>query len=447
MLKLAMEPYVLGTAFTEASASASLPRQSSPLPPLQLQLQLINLTTNLVSLDMGLFAGARYRGDFEDRLKAVLKEVIVSNGQIVLFHTLVGAGVNDGAIDAGNLLKRIRRRGELQCIGATTLNEYRKYIEKDPVLERRFRQVFCDQPSVEDTISILHGLRDRYELHHGVKISDVALVSAAVLADRYITKRFLPDKEKASEERLAKLEKDLEPLKEKQKKLNQQWELEKLLATRIRSIREESMLHERVTDIDIAEIVGKWTGMPLSNLQESEREKLVGQDMATELAKALASYLFNTGNALVRIDMSKYMDKHAVSRLVGAPPRYIGYEEGELTKTVRRMPYSVVLFDEMEKAHHDVFNILLQLLDLDDGRITDSQGRTVDFTNSVIIMTSNVGSHFIPVCFKLNRIKDRLKQKKIDLRYTKKAYQYPWSTKVSPQFWSTGGEESDTSGG
>ncbi|KAD3641542.1 hypothetical protein R6Q59_004161 [Mikania micrantha] len=573
----------------------------------------------LVSLDMGsLLAGAKFRGEFEERLKAVLKEVTASNGQIVLFideiHTVVGAGATGGAMDAGNLLKPMLGRGELRCIGATTLNEYRKYIEKDPALERRFQQVFCDQPSVEDTISILRGLRERYELHHGVKISDGALVSAAVLADRYITERFLPDKaidlvdesaaklkmeitskpteldeidravlklemerlslkndtDKASKERLTKLESDLASLKEKQKELNEQWEREKALITRIRSIKEEidrvnqemeaaerdydlnraaelkygtlmtlqrqleeaernlsdyqhsgkSLLREEVTDIDIAEIVSKWTGIPLSNLQQSERDKLVslehvlhkrviGQDMAvksvadairrsraglsdpnkpiasfmfmgptgvgkTELAKALASYLFNTENALVRIDMSEYMEKHAVSRLVGAPPGYVGYEEGgQLTETVRRRPYSVVLFDEIEKAHHDVFNILLQLLD--DGRITDSQGRTVSFTNTVVIMTSNIGSHYILetlqsthggkdavyelmkkqvvdlarqtfrpefmnrideyivfqpldstqirniVEIQLTRVKDRLKQKKIDLRYTKEA--------------------------
>ncbi|CAI9274906.1 unnamed protein product [Lactuca saligna] len=573
----------------------------------------------LISLDMGsLLAGAKYRGDFEERLKAVLKEVTASNGQIVLFideiHTVVGAGAAGGAMDAGNLLKPMLGRGELRCIGATTLNEYRKYIEKDPALERRFQQVFCDQPSVEDTISILRGLRERYELHHGVKISDGALVSAAVLADRYITERFLPDKaidlvdesaaklkmeitskpteldeidravlklemerlslkndtDKASKERLSKLDSDLETLKQKQKEFNEQWEREKLLITRIRSIKEEidrvnqemeaaerdydlnraaelkygtlmtlqrqlseaeknlsdyqhsgkSLLREEVTDIDIAEIVSKWTGIPLSNLQQSERDKLVslehvlhkrvvGQDMAvksvadairrsraglsdpnkpiasfmfmgptgvgkTELAKALASYLFNTENALVRIDMSEYMEKHAVSRLVGAPPGYVGYEEGgQLTETVRRRPYSVVLFDEIEKAHHDVFNILLQLLD--DGRITDSQGRTVSFTNAVVIMTSNIGSHYILetlqtthdskdavyelmkrqvvelarqtfrpefmnrideyivfqpldatqirhiVEIQLNRVKDRLKQKKIDLHYTEEA--------------------------
>lgn len=577
------------------------------------------MNRKLISLDMGaLLAGAKYRGDFEERLKAVLKEVSASNGQIILFideiHTVVGAGATSGAMDAGNLLKPMLGRGELRCIGATTLNEYRKYIEKDPALERRFQQVYCGQPSVEDTISILRGLRERYELHHGVKISDSALVSAAVLADRYITERFLPDKaidlvdeaaaklkmeitskpteldeidrtvmkvemeklslkndtDKASIERLNKLESDLQSLKQKQKELNEQWEHEKALMTRIRSIKEEidrvnlemeaaerdydlnraaelkygtlislqhqleeaeknmsdyqksgsSFLREEVTDLDIAEIVSKWTGIPLSNLQQSERDKLVflenelhkrviGQDMAvksvadairrsraglsdpnrpiasfmfmgptgvgkTELGKALAAYLFNTENALVRIDMSEYMEKHAVSRLVGAPPGYVGYEEGgQLTEVVRRRPYSVILFDEIEKAHHDVFNILLQLLD--DGRITDSQGRTVSFTNTVVIMTSNIGSHYIletlrntqdsqeavydlmkkqvielarqtfrpefmnrideyivfqPLDLKqvsrivelqMKRVKDRLKQKKIDLHYTTEA--------------------------
>ncbi|XP_058223517.1 chaperone protein ClpB4, mitochondrial-like [Rhododendron vialii] len=497
------------------------------------------INPRLISLDMGaLVAGAKYRGDFEERLKAVLKEVTSSNGQIILFideiHTVVGAGAMSGAMDAGNLLKPMLGRGELRCIGATTLTEYRKYIEKDPALERRFQQVFVDQPSVEDTISILRGLRERYELHHGVKISDSALVAAAVLADRYITDRFLPDKaidlvdeaaaklkmemtskpteldevdrailrlemeklslqndtDKASQERLAKLEHELEVLKQKQKELTEQWEREKALMMRIRSIKAEidrvkleaqaaereydlsraaelkygvlmslqrqleeaekalaeyrksgkSMLREEVTDLDIAEIVSKWTGIPLQHLQQSEREKLVnlekvlhervvGQDMAvksvadairrnraglsdpnrpiasfmfmgptgvgkTELAKALAGYLFNTEKALVRIDMSEYMEKHAVSRLVGAPPGYVGYEEGgQLTEAVRRRPYSVVLFDEMEKAHPDVFNILLQLLD--DGRITDSQGRHVSFTNCVVIMTSNIGSQVI----------------------------------------------------
>ncbi|KAL0016513.1 hypothetical protein SO802_003582 [Lithocarpus litseifolius] len=590
------------------------------------------LNRKLISLDMGsLLAGAKFRGDFEERLKAVLKEVTASNGQIVLFideiHTVVGAGATSGAMDAGNLLKPMLGRGELRCIGATTLNEYRKYIEKDPALERRFQQVFCDQPSVEDTISILRGLRERYELHHGVKISDSALVSAAVLADRYITGRFLPDKaidlvdeaaaklkmeitskpteldeidrailklemeklslkndtDKASKERLSKLENDLTSLKQKQKELTEQWDREKALMTKIRSIKHEidrvnlemeaaereynlsraaelkygtlmslqrqleeaeknladfrksgkSLLREEVTDLDIAEIVSKWTGIPLSNLQQSERDKLVhleqvlhkrviGQDLAvksvadairrsraglsdpnrpiasfmfmgptgvgkTELAKALAGYLFNTENALVRIDMSEYMEKHAVSRLVGAPPGYVGYEEGgQLTEVVRRRPYSVVLFDEIEKAHHDVFNILLQLLD--DGRITNSQGRTVSFTNCVVIMTSNIGSHYILetlsssqdskeavyeimkkqvvelarqtfrpefmnrideyivfqpldsneiskiVEIQLNRLKERLKQKNIDLHYTKEAVELLGMLGFDPNF-------------
>ncbi|MQL75935.1 hypothetical protein Taro_008323 [Colocasia esculenta] len=590
------------------------------------------LNRKLISLDMGsLVAGAKFRGDFEERLKAVLKEVTASNGQIILFideiHTVVGAGATSGAMDAGNLLKPMLGRGELRCIGATTLNEYRKYIEKDPALERRFQQVYCGQPSVEDTISILRGLRERYELHHGVKISDSALVSAAVLSDRYITERFLPDKaidlvdeaaaklkmeitskpteldevdravlklemeklslkndtDKASKERLSKLENDLATLKQKQKELSQHWEHEKTLMTRIRSIKEEidrvnlemeaaereynlnraaelkygtlmslqkqleeaereldefrqsgkSMLREEVTDVDIAEIVSKWTGIPVSNLQQSERDKLVsleevlhkrviGQDIAvksvadairrsraglsdpnrpiasfmfmgptgvgkTELAKALASYLFNTENALVRIDMSEYMEKHAVSRLVGAPPGYVGYEEGgQLTEVVRRRPYSVVLFDEIEKAHHDVFNILLQLLD--DGRITDSQGRTVSFTNCVVIMTSNIGSHYIletlrntqdtkeavyelmkmqvldlarqtfrpefmnrideyivfqpldskEICriveIQLTRLRDRLKQKKIDIHYTRESVELLGTLGFDPNF-------------
>lgn len=590
------------------------------------------LNRKVISLDMGsLLAGAKFRGDFEERLKAVLKEVTASNGQIILFideiHTVVGAGATGGAMDAGNLLKPMLGRGELRCIGATTLNEYRKYIEKDPALERRFQQVFCGQPSVEDAISILRGLRERYELHHGVKISDNALVSAAILSDRYITERFLPDKaidlvdeaaaklkmeitskpteldevdravlklemEKlslkndtapASKERFMKLEHDLVALKHKQGELNKQWENEKILMNRIRSIKEEidrvnlemeaaereynlnraaelkygtlmtlqrqleeaeknladyrisgkSLLREEVTDLDIAEIVSRWTGIPLSNLQQTEREKLVlledvlhkrvvGQDMAvrsvadairrsraglsdpnrpiasfmfmgptgvgkTELAKALAGYLFNTENALVRIDMSEYMEKHAVSRLVGAPPGYVGYEEGgQLTEVVRRRPYSVVLFDEIEKAHHDVFNILLQLLD--DGRITDSQGRTVSFTNTVLIMTSNIGSHYILetlrstqdskdavydvmkrqvvelarqtfrpefmnrideyivfqpldskqiskiVKIQLDRVKDRLKQKNINLHYTEDAVKLLAAQGFDPNF-------------
>ncbi|XP_051114676.1 chaperone protein ClpB3, chloroplastic [Andrographis paniculata] len=497
------------------------------------------MNRRLISLDMGaLIAGAKYRGEFEDRLKAVLKEVTDSDGQIILFideiHTVVGAGATNGAMDAGNLLKPMLGRGELRCIGATTLDEYRKYIEKDPALERRFQQVYVDQPTVEDTVSILRGLRERYELHHGVRISDGALVEAAILSDRYISGRFLPDKaidlvdeaaaklkmeitskptaldeinravlklemerlsltndtDKASKDRLNRLEAELSLLKQRQADLTEQWEHEKSVMTRIQSIKEEidrvnleiqqaereydlnraaelkygslnslqrqldtaekeldeymrsgkSMLREEVTGNDIAEIVSKWTGIPISKLQQSEREKLlhleeelhkrvVGQDPAvravaeaiqrsraglsdpnrpiasfmfmgptgvgkTELAKALASYLFNTEEAMVRIDMSEYMEKHAVSRLIGAPPGYVGYEEGgQLTETVRRRPYAVILFDEIEKAHADVFNVFLQILD--DGRVTDSQGRTVSFTNTVIIMTSNVGSQYI----------------------------------------------------
>ncbi|MBA0600962.1 hypothetical protein Gorai_004156 [Gossypium raimondii] len=493
----------------------------------------------LVSLDMGaLIAGAKYRGEFEDRLKAVLKEVTESDGQIILFideiHTVVGAGATNGAMDAGNLLKPMLGRGELRCIGATTLDEYRKYIEKDPALERRFQQVYVGQPSVEDTVSILRGLRERYELHHGVRVSDSALVEAAILSDRYISGRFLPDKaidlvdeaaaklkmeitskptaldeinrsvlklemerlsltndtDKASRDRLSRLESELSLLKKRQAELTEQWEHEKTVMTRIQSIKEEidrvnveiqqaereydlnraaelkygslnslqrqladaeneldeymkcgkSMLREEVTGNDIAEVVSKWTGIPVSKLQQSEKEKLlhleevlhkrvVGQDPAvrsvaeaiqrsraglsdprrpiasfmfmgptgvgkTELAKALASYLFNTEEALVRVDMSEYMEKHAVSRLIGAPPGYVGYEEGgQLTEIVRRRPYAVILFDEIEKAHGDVFNVFLQILD--DGRVTDSQGRTVSFTNTVIIMTSNVGSQYI----------------------------------------------------
>ncbi|KAJ1421456.1 P-loop containing nucleoside triphosphate hydrolase [Sesbania bispinosa] len=420
------------------------------------------MNRRLISLDMGaLIAGAKYRGEFEDRLKAVLKEVTESDGQTILFideiHTVVGAGATNGAMDAGNLLKPMLGRGELRCIGATTLDEYRKYIEKDPALERRFQQVYVDQPTVEDTISILRGLRERYELHHGVRISDSALVEAAILSDRYISGRFLPDKaidlvdEAAAKlkmeitskptaldeiNRLNRLEAELSLLKEKQAELTEQWEHEKSVMTRIQSIKEEidrvnleiqqaereydlnraAELKEEVTGNDIAEIVSKWTGIPVSKLQQSEREKLlyleevlhkrvVGQDPAvkavaeaiqrsraglsdphrpiasfmfmgptgvgkTELAKALASYLFNTEEALVRIDM-----------------------RGQLTETVRRRPYAVILFDEVEKAHADVFNVFLQILD--DGRVTDSQGRTVSFTNTVIIMTSNVGSQYI----------------------------------------------------
>ena len=493
----------------------------------------------LISLDMGaLIAGAKYRGEFEERLKAVLKEVTESEGHIILFideiHTVVGAGASQGAMDAGNLLKPMMARGELRCIGATTLDEYRKYIEKDAALERRFQQVYVDQPTVTDTISILRGLKERYEVHHGVKISDNALVAAATLSTRYISDRFLPDKaidlmdeaaaklkmeitskpEELDEidrkvlqlemerlsvnkdtstparERLQKIEKELADLKEEQRTLTAQWQSEKDIITSIQTIKEEmdtvnieiqqaertyelalasalkygkltelqqkleaaevnlaqsqttgkSLLREEVTESDIAEIISKWTGIPLTKLVETEREKLlfledelhrrvVGQEEAvtavaeaiqrsraglsdpnrpiasfiflgptgvgkTELAKTLANYLFDAEDALIRIDMSEYMEKHAVSRLIGAPPGYVGYEEGgQLTETIRRRPYAVILFDEIEKAHPDVFNVLLQVLD--DGRVTDSQGRTVDFKNTVIIMTSNIGSQYI----------------------------------------------------
>jgi ATP-dependent Clp protease ATP-binding subunit ClpB len=493
----------------------------------------------LISLDMGaLIAGAKYRGEFEERLKAVLKEVTESQGQIILFideiHTVVGAGATQGAMDAGNLLKPMMARGELRCIGATTLDEYRKYIEKDAALERRFQQVYVDQPSVEDTISILRGLKERYEVHHGVKISDNALVAAATLSTRYISDRFLPDKaidlmdeaaarlkmeitskpeeldeidrkvlqlemerlsvdkdtSAAARERLQKIEKELADLKEEQRAFTAQWQSEKDIITDIQTIKEEidkvnieiqqserdydlnraaelkygklielhrkleaaevklaqsqttgkSLLREEVTEADIAEIISKWTGIPLTKLVATEREKLlyledelhkrvIGQDEAvtavaeaiqrsragladpnrpiasfiflgptgvgkTELAKTLANYLFDADDALIRIDMTEYMEKHAVSRLIGAPPGYVGYEEGgQLTESIRRRPYAVILFDEIEKAHPDVFNVLLQVLD--DGRITDSQGRTVDFKNTVIIMTSNIGSQYI----------------------------------------------------
>ncbi|TAE55345.1 MAG: ATP-dependent chaperone ClpB [Nostocales cyanobacterium] len=493
----------------------------------------------LIALDMGaLIAGAKFRGEFEERLKAVLKEVTESGGNIVLFideiHTVVGAGATQGAMDAGNLLKPMLARGELRCIGATTLDEYRKYIEKDAALERRFQQVYVDQPDVVDTISILRGLKERYEVHHGVKISDSSLVAAATLSSRYISDRFLPDKaidlvdeaaarlkmeitskpeeldeidrkilqlemeklslqkesDPASRERLERLEKELADFKEEQRTLNTQWQSEKDVITKLQSIKEEidrvgleiqqaernydlnraaelkygkltelhnkleaieseltnaqgtgkALLREEVTEADIAEIISKWTGIPISKLVESEKEKLlhledelhhrvVGQSEAvtavadaiqrsragladpnrpiasfvflgptgvgkTELAKALAGFMFDTEESLVRIDMSEYMEKHAVSRLIGAPPGYVGYEEGgQLTEAIRRRPYAVILFDEIEKAHPDVFNIFLQILD--DGRVTDSQGRTVDFKNTIIIMTSNIGSQYI----------------------------------------------------
>ena len=490
----------------------------------------------LFALDMGsLVAGAKYRGEFEERLKAVLEEIKASDGQILLFidelHTIVGAGKTDGAMDARNLLKPMLARGELHCIGATTLNEYRQYIEKDAALERRFQPVMVDEPTVEDTISILRGLKDRYEVYHGVKIADSALVSAAVLSNRYITDRFLPDKaidlvdeacamikteldslpadldevqrkimqleieeaalkketDRLSVERLENLQKELAELREEFKSKKASWDQEKSAVERVSKLKEEieslnneiqiaqrnydlnkaaelqygklpelqrqleeaeesakkresSMVHESVTDDEIATIISRWTGIPVAKLTESERNKtlnldkelhkrVVGQDEGvekvteaiirskagikdptkpigsfmflgptgvgkTELAKALAASLFDNEQNMVRIDMSEYMEKYSVSRLIGAPPGYVGYEEGgQLTEAVRRKPYSVVLFDEIEKAHPDVFNVLLQVLD--DGHITDSQGRTVDFKNTILIMTSNIGSQYL----------------------------------------------------
>jgi ATP-dependent Clp protease ATP-binding subunit ClpB len=511
----------------------------------------------LIALDLGaLIAGAKYRGEFEDRLKAVLKEVQESQGEIVLFidelHTVVGAGAAEGAMDASNMLKPMLARGELRCIGATTLNEYQKHIEKDAALERRFQPVYVGEPNVEETIAILRGLKERYEVHHGVRIQDSAIIAAATLSNRYITDRFLPDKaidlmdeaasrlrieidslpieideverrivqleierqalkkekDKASRERLAKLEKELAELREKSAAMKAEWQKEKAALNKVKEIKEKiertrfeaeqasrrgdlnkaaelrygtlpalekelqaeearlaenkgrkRMLKEEVDAEDVAEIVSKWTGIPVSRMLEGElekllriedrlRERVVGQEEAlilvanavrrsraglgdprrpigsflfmgptgvgkTELARALAEFLFDSEKAMIRIDMTEYMEKHAVSRLIGAPPGYVGYDEGgQLTEAIRRRPYAVILFDEIEKAHPDVFNILLQVLD--DGRLTDGKGRTVDFRNTVLIMTSNVASDLIQEMSRSERDSKEMKDRLMD---------------------------------